>query len=48
MADVCVGFALLSAVDLGLDYKFSPEVAAYWVRLSTRPGFLAAKAAQAA
>ncbi|MFV3129891.1 glutathione S-transferase family protein [Niveispirillum sp. KHB5.9] len=48
MADLCVGFALLFARDLGLDHKFSPEIAAYWERLSTRPGFLAAKAAQGA
>ncbi len=47
MADICVGYALLLARNLGLDHKFSPEVAAYWERLSTRPGFLAAKAAQA-
>ncbi len=48
MADVCVGYALLLARDLSLDHKFSPEVAAYWNRLSTRPAFLAAKAAQSA
>lgn len=48
MADLCVGYALLLARDLKLDHKFSPEIAAYWERLSTRPGFLAAKAAQAA
>ena len=48
MADVCTAYALLLAKDLGLDYKFSPEIAAYWERASTRPAFLAAKAAQAA
>lgn len=47
MADVCVGFALLSARDLALDHKFSPEISAYWDRLSARPAFLGAKAAQA-
>jgi glutathione S-transferase len=47
MADVCTAYALLLAIDLGLDYKFSPEIAAYWQRASTRPAFLAAKAAQA-
>jgi len=47
MADISVGYALLLARNLGLDGKFSPEVAAYWARLSVRPGFLAAKAAQA-
>jgi glutathione S-transferase len=46
MADVCVGFALIFARDLNLDHKFSPEVAAYWTRLSARPAFLAAKVAQ--
>jgi glutathione S-transferase len=48
MADVCTAYALLLAIDLGLDYKFSPEIAAYWDRASTRPAFLAAKAAQEA
>jgi len=46
MADLCVGYALLLARTLNLEHRFSPEVAAYWDRLSTRPGFLAAKAAQ--
>ena len=45
-ADISVGYALLLARTLGLDHKFSPEVAAYWERLSARPAFLAAKAAQ--
>ncbi|KUR70482.1 glutathione S-transferase [Novosphingobium fuchskuhlense] len=48
MADVCTAYALLLAKDLGLDYKFSPEIAAYWERASARPAFLAAKAAQKA
>lgn len=48
MADVCTAYALLLAIDLKLDYKFSPEIAAYWERASTRPAFLAAKAAQEA
>lgn len=48
MADVCTAYALLLAKDLALDYKFSPEIAAYWQRCSTRPAFLAAKVAQAA
>jgi glutathione S-transferase len=46
MADISVGYALLFARTLGLDHKFSPEVAAYWDRLSARPAFLAAKRAQ--
>lgn len=47
-ADISVAYALLLARTLGLDHKFSPEVAAYWDRLSARPAFLAAKAAQEA
>lgn len=47
MADLCVGFALLSAESLDLGHRFSPEIAAYWTRLAARPGFLAAKRAQA-
>ena len=46
MADLCVGYALLLARSLGLDARFSAEVSAYWDRLSARPAFLAAKAAQ--
>ncbi|WP_298670665.1 glutathione S-transferase family protein [uncultured Sphingomonas sp.] len=46
MADLCVGYALLLARNLGLEHKFSPEIAAYWERLNSRPAFLAAKAAQ--
>ena len=46
MADISVGYALLLARNLGLDHKFSPEVAAYWDRLATLPSFLAAKQAQ--
>ena len=48
MADVCVGYALLLAGNLGLDAKFSPEIGEYWKRLSRRPAFIAAKAAQGA
>lgn len=48
MADLCVGYALLLARSLGLDARFSPEVSGYWDRLSARPAFLAAKAAQKA
>ncbi|WP_421848106.1 glutathione S-transferase family protein [Novosphingobium sp.] len=48
MADICTAYALLLAIDLGLDYKFSPEIAAFWQRASTRPAYLAANAAQEA
>lgn len=46
-ADISVGFALLLAAQLGLDVRFTPTVAAYWARLQGRPGFAAAKSAQA-
>jgi glutathione S-transferase len=46
MADLCVGYTLLLARTLSLEHKFSPEISAYWHRLSTRPGFVTAKAAQ--
>lgn len=46
MADISVGYALMPAQMLNLDHRFSPEISAYWDRLSTRPGFMAAKAAQ--
>jgi glutathione S-transferase len=46
MADLSVGYALLFARVLNLEHKFSPEIAAYWDRLSARPGFVAAKTAE--
>ena len=46
MADISVGFALLSAEGLGLAHRFSPEVADYWMRLTDRPSYGAAKARQ--
>lgn len=46
MADICVGYTLLFARMLNLEHKFSPEVSSYWHRVSTRPSFIAAKAAQ--
>ncbi len=48
MADISVGYALLLAGNLKLDNGFAPLVADYWERLSARPAFIAAKAAQAA
>ena len=45
-ADISVGYALLLARQLKLDAKFSPAIQAYWARLSDRPAFKAAKAAQ--
>ena len=47
MADLCVGYPLMFASSLGLDHKFSPEINDYWARLSSRPAFIAAQAAQA-
>lgn len=47
-ADVSIGYALLLAGKLGLDAQFTPEIAAYWERISTRPGYLNAKVAQEA
>jgi glutathione S-transferase len=46
-ADISVGYALLAARSMGLDYKFTLEIESYWQRLSTRPAFLAAIAAEA-
>ena len=46
-ADISVGYALLLARSLGLESAFTPAVAEYWDRLSARPGFERAKAAQA-
>jgi glutathione S-transferase len=47
MADLCVGYPLMFATSLGLDHKFSPEITDYWARLTLRPAFIAAQAAQA-
>ena len=41
-----IGYALLLAERLGLDVQFTPEVAAYWARLSARPGYRRAQEAQ--
>lgn len=46
VADISVGYALIFARTLNLDHRFSPEIAAYWDRLSARPAFRAAQAAQ--
>jgi glutathione S-transferase len=46
-ADISVGYALLLADNIGLSENFSPKVDDYWARLQARPGFQAAKAAQA-
>jgi glutathione S-transferase len=46
-ADISVGYALLLADNIGLSENFSPKINDYWARLQARPGFQAAKAAQA-
>ncbi|MDQ0462708.1 glutathione S-transferase [Caulobacter ginsengisoli] len=46
--DISVSYALLLAQTLGLAEEFPPVVTAYWERMQARPGFKAAKAAQAA
>ena len=46
VADISVGYALLLARTLKLDGGFGPAVRAYWDRLSARPAFAGAKAAQ--
>ena len=53
MADISVAYALMLATSLGLDAQFSPNVAAYWARMSARDRFQRAmdvqtKAAKAA
>ena len=45
-ADVAVGYALMLAELLGLSERFTPAVAAYWLRLCVRPGFVRALTAQ--
>jgi glutathione S-transferase len=47
-ADISVGYALLLARSLKLDEGWAPAIQAYWDRLSARPAFRAAKAAQKA
>ncbi|MFC5461760.1 glutathione S-transferase family protein [Massilia niabensis] len=45
-ADISVGYALLLAVHLGLDARFTLAVARYWERLRERGGFRQALASQ--
>ncbi|MBK1659175.1 glutathione S-transferase family protein [Paracraurococcus ruber] len=47
-ADISIGYALLLATRLGLAGQFTPDVADYWARLSSRPGYLRAQGAQQA
>lgn len=41
-ADISVGYALLAARSIGLDYKFTTEISRYWERISDRAAFQAA------
>ncbi|ADG12009.1 glutathione S-transferase family protein [Caulobacter segnis] len=45
-ADISVAYALLLARALKLDGELPPAVADYWTRMSQRPAFASAKAAQ--
>ena len=46
MADISVGYAVMLAQSIGLEAQVTPGMAAYLDRLSQRPAFLRAKAAQ--
>ena len=46
MADVSVGYAVMLALDVGLEAQVPEEMLAYFERLSLREGFRRAKAAQ--
>ena len=46
MADISVGYAVMLALSIGLEEQVTPGMAAYFARLSQRPGFQRAKAAQ--
>jgi glutathione S-transferase len=45
-ADISVGYALLLADFLKLSDRFTPTIASYWLHVSARPAFQAAKRAQ--
>lgn len=42
MADICVGFAFHLSQILGIEEARTPNVAAWWARISSRPAFLKA------
>ena len=46
MADISVGYAVMLAQSIGLEAQVTPGMAAYFDRLSQRPAFQRAKAAQ--
>lgn len=47
MADISVGYAVMLALNIGLEMQVSANMQAYYHRLSQRAGFKRAKAAQA-
>lgn len=47
MADISVGYAILLALDVGLKADLPPHTLGWFARLAQRPGFIAAKHAQA-
>lgn len=46
MADISVGYAVMLALQLGMEAELPPNALSWFRRLARRPGFLAAKAAQ--
>lgn len=46
MADISVGYAVMLALQIGLEQRVTPGMKAYFERLSQRDGFQRAKAAQ--
>lgn len=44
MADICVGFAAYFSQTLGVEEAMTPNVAAWWARISARPAFAVASA----
>ena len=46
MADISVGYALMLAVQIGMEERFNPTIAAYLQRLRAREGWRRADAAQ--
>lgn len=46
MADISVGYAVMLALSIGLEEQVTPGMRAYFERLSQRPAFTRAKAAQ--
>ena len=44
VADICVGFALQLAGNLGIEEAFTPNISKWWNRLTDRPAFQRANA----